>query len=195
MNAVTANALLKTLEEPPGELRIVLCTSDPELLLPTIRSRCRQLRLDTPGRAEALAWLQAQGVAGAEVLLAAAGGRPLDAVALLQDGLDAERWAALPRRVARGEADAVAGLSVPRIVESLQKLCHDAMARAAGGEPRYFNAAALPPPGPMEPLAGWSKSLARVARHDEHPWSAGLLADALVTEAQGALAAKPASGG
>jgi DNA polymerase-3 subunit delta' len=195
MNAVTANALLKTLEEPPGTLRIVLCTSDPDLLMPTVRSRCQRLRLATPPRAEALAWLQEQGIGDADVLLSAAGGRPLDALALASDGLDAARWAALPRRVARGDPDTFAGLPVPRIVESLQKLCHDAMARAAGGQPRFFDAATLPPPGPMAPLAAWSKSLVRLARHDEHPWQAALLADALVMEAQAALVSKPAGRG
>ena len=40
MNAVTANALLKTLEEPPGDMRFVLATEAAHLLLPTIRSRC-----------------------------------------------------------------------------------------------------------------------------------------------------------
>jgi DNA polymerase-3 subunit delta' len=194
MNAVTANALLKTLEEPPGSLRLVLCTSDPELLLPTIRSRCQRLRLATPAREEALAWLAGQGVQDAGVLLAAAGGRPLDALAMACEGIDAGRWSRLPRSVARGEADALAGLAVPRIVDTLQKLCHDAMARAAGGVPRYFEPSSMPPPGPIAPLAAWSRSLARLARHDEHAWQVALLGDALVIEAQRALATGPASG-
>ncbi len=63
------------------------------------------------------------------------------------------------------------------------------MARAAGGAGRYFDDAAMPPPGPLAPLVPWSRSLARVARYDEHPWQAALLADALVIEAQRALTA------
>lgn len=43
LNLVAANALLKTLEEPAGRLRIVLSTSDPQMLLPTLRSRCQQV--------------------------------------------------------------------------------------------------------------------------------------------------------
>ena len=39
-----ANALLKTLEEPPARTLFVLCTSAPEQLLPTIRSRCQRVR-------------------------------------------------------------------------------------------------------------------------------------------------------
>jgi hypothetical protein len=39
-----ANALLKTLEEPPSRMLFVLCTTAPEQLLPTIRSRCQRVR-------------------------------------------------------------------------------------------------------------------------------------------------------
>ncbi|MBI5637366.1 MAG: DNA polymerase III subunit [Nitrospinae bacterium] len=40
----TANAFLKTLEEPPGNTVIILISSNPAGLLPTIVSRCRQIR-------------------------------------------------------------------------------------------------------------------------------------------------------
>jgi DNA polymerase-3 subunit delta' len=40
MNAASQNALLKTLEEPPGHSIFVLVSSRPHLLLPTVRSRC-----------------------------------------------------------------------------------------------------------------------------------------------------------
>ena len=39
-----ANALLKTIEEPPPDSLIILVSAQPELLLPTIRSRCQELR-------------------------------------------------------------------------------------------------------------------------------------------------------
>lgn len=45
MNKESMNGLLKTLEEPPGFLNIILVTSRPEELLPTIRSRCQALGL------------------------------------------------------------------------------------------------------------------------------------------------------
>ena len=44
MNDSAANALLKTLEEPPPTTYIFLVTSRPDKLLPTIRSRCQSLR-------------------------------------------------------------------------------------------------------------------------------------------------------
>jgi DNA polymerase-3 subunit delta' len=46
MNTAAANALLKTLEEPGGELMLILTTSRRDALLPTIRSRCQQFRFD-----------------------------------------------------------------------------------------------------------------------------------------------------
>ena len=39
-----ANALLKTLEEPPARTLFILCTTAPDQLLPTIRSRCQRVR-------------------------------------------------------------------------------------------------------------------------------------------------------
>jgi DNA polymerase-3 subunit delta' len=44
MNREAANALLKTLEEPPGSTCIVLITASPDGLPPTIRSRCQAVR-------------------------------------------------------------------------------------------------------------------------------------------------------
>jgi DNA polymerase-3 subunit delta' len=44
MNPSSANAFLKTLEEPPGETLIVLISPLPQSLLPTIRSRCQEIR-------------------------------------------------------------------------------------------------------------------------------------------------------
>jgi DNA polymerase III subunit delta' len=46
MNQSAANALLKTLEEPTGDVLLILCTSKRDALLPTILSRCQQVRFD-----------------------------------------------------------------------------------------------------------------------------------------------------
>ncbi|HSP63283.1 MAG TPA: DNA polymerase III subunit, partial [Pyrinomonadaceae bacterium] len=45
MNPQASNALLKTLEEPPPTSHLILTTSNPTALLPTIRSRCQTIRL------------------------------------------------------------------------------------------------------------------------------------------------------
>ncbi|MED5622010.1 DNA polymerase III subunit delta' [Ideonella sp. BN130291] len=191
MNAISANALLKTLEEPPEGVRLVLSASDPELLLPTIRSRCQRWALALPPAEQSLGWLQAQGVEGADVLLAAAGGRPMDAAALAADGVDAGAWSAVPAAVARGDTRPLAGWPVPRVVDTLHKLCHDAMLVALGASPRYFPEASVPAGAHLAMLSAWAKNLTRTARHDEHPWNAPLLIESLVLE--GARAWPPAA--
>ena len=49
MNPAAANALLKLLEEPPAKVTMLLIAHQPARLLPTIRSRCRELRLGPLG--------------------------------------------------------------------------------------------------------------------------------------------------
>lgn len=48
LNASSANAVLKILEEPPPQAILILISHNPGRLLPTIRSRCRLLRLKAP---------------------------------------------------------------------------------------------------------------------------------------------------
>jgi DNA polymerase III subunit delta' len=49
MNVQAQNALLKTLEEPPAETTIVLVAANPDVLLPTIRSRCAKVAFSPVG--------------------------------------------------------------------------------------------------------------------------------------------------
>ncbi|MEN0652222.1 MULTISPECIES: DNA polymerase III subunit delta' [Hyphobacterium] len=60
MNPNAANALLKSLEEPPRRTILFLLTHTPGKLLPTIRSRCRRLTLRAPGIDATAAWLTRQ---------------------------------------------------------------------------------------------------------------------------------------
>jgi len=194
MNPVAANALLKTLEEPPGDVRFVLATDAAHLLLPTIRSRCQVHTLAWPAEPEALRWLAAAGLAGDEAaaLLRAAGGRPAGALALAEGKEGAKQWALLPRALAAGDAAALAGLPLPEAVARLQKLCHDLMAMQAGAAPRFFAAADLPPrPLAAGALARWWVQLAQAARTAEHPLNAGLATEFLVSAARQALNSKP----
>lgn len=182
MNLQAASALLKSLEEPPGIARWLLGTADAAHLLPTVRSRCQRMILPAPDAASARAWLEAQGVADAAVLLDAAGGRPLEARELFAAGIDAHSWIGLPAAVARGHPAALPEWPLPRAIDTLQKLCHDAQVAAAGGRPRYFPLEALAPGARLPALVEWGRTLGRVARHDEHPWNEGLLVEALVAE-------------
>jgi len=192
MNEVTANTLLKTLEEPAGDLRFVLASEAAHLLLPTIRSRCLGHTMAWPGQDDAAAWLQRQGVKPAEAaaLLRAAGGRPDDALAFFQAGRDPKVWAVLPKALARGDAGALAGWEPAEAVSALQKLCHDLLAVTSGGAPRFFQAADLPPAGSLAALTGWARDLAVTAQTVEHPFNAGLMIEALVSQARSALNSK-----
>jgi DNA polymerase-3 subunit delta' len=62
MNDQAANRMLKTLEEPPDFVHLVLLSDRPEDLLPTIASRCQRVRFDPPPSERIAAGLTAQGV-------------------------------------------------------------------------------------------------------------------------------------
>ncbi len=85
MNEDAQAALLKTLEEPPAGVTLILCADAEEPLLPTIRSRCARLRLGPVGTREVEAILAEHGVADAPLasrLARITGGRPGLALAL-----------------------------------------------------------------------------------------------------------------
>lgn len=90
MNKHTSNALLKTLEEPPGDALIILVSNASSRLSATIRSRCQKLHVRMPGHAESVGWLRLQdaGLSSgeAELALEAAAGSPLSALRLIEDG-------------------------------------------------------------------------------------------------------------
>ncbi|MDO5633081.1 MAG: DNA polymerase III subunit delta' [Paracoccus sp. (in: a-proteobacteria)] len=104
LNTAAANALLKVLEEPPKDGLILLIAHQPARLLPTIRSRCRELRL-SPLSPEAMAQaLTGLGVTGdTDALTALAHGSVGEALRLAgQDGLAVyqqivDLFATLPR--------------------------------------------------------------------------------------------------
>ncbi len=92
MNVNAANALLKLLEEPPRDTVLLLVSHQPSRLLPTIRSRCRELRCETL-EANDIARILAQSGAetgkDATALAELAGGSAGEALALLNlDGVE-----------------------------------------------------------------------------------------------------------
>ena len=189
MNHITANALLKTLEEPPGDLKFVLASEAAHQLLPTIRSRCLTHTLTWPKADESLAWLAEQGVkkADAEPLLRAAGGRPADALNFSNSGRNPADWQAFPKAMAKGDVGFVSNWLPADLLDAQQKLCHDLMACKSGAAPRFFKPADLPAPAATPSytaLAAWHKTLSATARTVEHPFNVGLMLEALVSGAQ-----------
>jgi DNA polymerase-3 subunit delta' len=67
----SANAFLKTLEEPTEGVSIILCTSRPELLLQTIMSRCQVIRFGPLDSGEIAAELERKGIPHEQAVLAA----------------------------------------------------------------------------------------------------------------------------
>jgi DNA polymerase-3 subunit delta' len=213
MNGITANTLLKTLEEPPGAVKFILATEAAHQLLPTIRSRCLGHTMVWPGFDEALAWLQAASVQaqtqGDEknpvksptpgdllTLLTAAGGRPADALAWVQSGQAAavaQSWQALPKAMAQGDVAALSDFLPSQAVDALQKLCHDLWVVKMGAQPRFFSPADLSAAASksgMFALANWAKELAATARTVEHPYNPGLMRESLASRAKIALHSK-----
>jgi DNA polymerase-3 subunit delta' len=85
LNINAANALLKTLEEPPANTVLFLITANPGRLLATITSRCQRVLFTPPAFSVAREWLigKAGQTEGLESLLRMARGRPLSALQLL----------------------------------------------------------------------------------------------------------------
>ncbi len=190
LNAVAANALLKTLEEPPGQARFILSSAAPDALLPTIRSRCQAFAVPMPDAANAILWLEQQGVAKPEVLLAATGGQPQDALDWSREGITAQDWLSLPQQLSEGKGTVLASWPLARVVQTLQKLCHDAMRLRIAAAPRYFAIQAWPANRTFDAprLSNWSRQLEAQARHAEHPWSQPLAIQTMVNAAAVALA-------
>lgn len=86
LNRSAANALLKTLEEPPEDTFVLLATCHAGRLLPTIRSRCQRFVIQ-PDAVAARRWLDEQwGAQDVEARLEANGGAPMLVAAELDEG-------------------------------------------------------------------------------------------------------------
>ena len=110
-----ANALLKTLEEPPARTLFVLCTTAPEQLLPTIRSRCQRIRF-----------------AGGAAVTSADAERAERVAALGEELASDTHDPTLPARIAEGKGDAAPVLVAAAHV--LHARLHEAAARGDVGE-------------------------------------------------------------
>jgi DNA polymerase-3 subunit delta' len=109
MNRFAANALLKTLEEPPPATLLVLVATQPSRLPATLRSRCQQVRVPAPSRAASIGWLSAtRGPGDWAAVLEVLGEAPL-----LAQAADPEALAALAAEVRGGLEEALAGRGDP----------------------------------------------------------------------------------
>jgi len=133
------SAFLKTLEEPPRDVTLILCASDEERLLPTIRSRCVRLRLGPVPRRDVETIVRERGLADApEAARAArlADGRPGVALAYAASPeavrLRSEIARTLLDLASRGRTDRLIGIrDLAGRASELSKAIRDGAARAA----------------------------------------------------------------
>lgn len=145
MNSNSANALLKTLEEPTSKLLFILISHKPQQLLPTILSRCLSMAVPMPAQEQSISWLKQQGVTDPGKLLAQTGFAPLLALDWAGEGEVAEERALLLEAVkqsTRFDALAVAEklqkATPVQVVHFLQQWCYDLLSYKQAGTLRYF---------------------------------------------------------
>lgn len=204
MNASAANALLKMLEEPPVLTTLLLVSHQPTALLPTIRSRCRVLRLaplgaqdmqaalaqagtDLPDNPDQLAALAAGSVGGALRLLNLDGLRLYhDLVAILGSlpRLDRQRALALAEAAAQRNASERFDLLLNLIDVALSRL---ARCGATGTPP--LPEAARGESATLTRLAGtpaqgraWADAAATITARNRHGQAVNLDPAALVLD-------------
>lgn len=189
MNAFTANALLKLLEEPPVGCTFLLVSSAPRKLLPTIRSRCQLWSIPHPDAANLDRWQAAEGRT-LDALLALSGGIPLAATRLAEQG-----GAALLDRFLRdltaadpdmlklaGQWEAwlkskealAAGFGLTTLVDWMQRWVADLAALRLGGRIRFFPAqeavlSALASRSSVAAASNCYNELAQIRRVAAHP--------------------------
>lgn len=184
LNGISANALLKILEEPPGRTVFLLVAQAPDRLLPTLVSRCRRLPLPVPTHDQAAGWLAQQGVGDAATWLAAAGGAPLPALQAAQAGagpipqwlegfLDLAQRGGTPATL----ADALVAQDAAAWIDAAQRLWTDLSLATRGLPPRYYPAQApaietlarSSDPVRLAQTAQWLQDQRRLARHTLNP--------------------------
>ena len=190
LNVNAANALLKSLEEPPALTHFILISHRPQRLPRTIISRCRQLSLGQPDPATALAWLREQGVAEPEVALAQCSGAPLLALAASENKELSGRRDFLahitdPAFDPLAAAEALRDLPLERFIGWMQKWTHDIVSQRMLGSIRYNPDMARElavVARSVEPLAALrlQRKLVREQRNIHHPLNTRLYIESVL---------------
>ncbi len=136
MNENAMNALLKTLEEPPGRAVLVLVTGEAQALLPTIVSRCQRINCgererppEAPWRPALEAWLAETGARGPLTALSRAA-RLQTLLEEIRDSLDPEAAPADEESEPAREEDVSEGEAISRQVHAARLQAHLARQRA-----------------------------------------------------------------
>jgi len=160
MNSSAANALLKTLEEPHQQTLLVLTASDADSVMPTVRSRCQEVRLNRVSRDKIEQALIERGAmkSQAGLLSRLADGCPMRAVRLAenQDELDrlrelrdsalamagadyASRWRTVEELLPKKHSFQEAGARTQEFLDIMAELLRDALLIRNGQEERIVH--------------------------------------------------------
>ncbi len=191
MHPSAANAVLKILEEPPGDTCFLLVSHQPERLLPTIRSRCFHLSFTLPDAEPTLNWLKGQGIEQAELALAQGGYAPLAAVDRASDETFWIQRKALLDTLAASEfdplhaADCAEDIDGALVSTLLSQWVYDVTALKSGGKERYHldYAAALQKIAgavSVDQLMNWYDGVIQYGRVAQHPLNKRLAMESLL---------------
>lgn len=200
MNRSTANALLKSLEEPPPSTLFLLVSSEASRILPTLRSRCQRQAVPVPAAARAVSALREAGISDPESWLALAGGAPKLARQLASG--DSTWLEPFLRHLGRGRdidplgaagelekllKDSKGRLVLRQFVDGLQKWLVDLTLCHQGLPSRYFlrqrdTMGTLAAMIPATRLIGAYRQLAARRREAEQPLNSRLFLETLLLD-------------
>lgn len=191
MNQNAANALLKTLEEPPPHSLFILITHQPQYLLPTVRSRCLKLAFPVPPVDLSTNWLRQQGVADPATFLAQAGYAPLAALEMVSDELQEARRGFLAQLSQPRLIDPITlaekseKIDMLSVVKWLQQWVYDLIACRLSGEVRYQldyaqQISELSKNIKVMDALSYQKELLETQKNVHHPLNAQLLLEQLL---------------
>ena len=181
MNASAANALLKSLEEPPSGAIFLLVSHRPARLPATVRSRCLALPVGIPDSQAAEAWLSGQDVPEAGRWLAYASGAPLEALELAR--VSGQAVTRLRKALEARDLDTLRSVNdretLEALAEVLQKYALDRAFATCLGQAKY---GAAQPAGSAFAWLRFARRMGRYRSLARHPLNPRLFAGEMVGE-------------
>lgn len=205
LNVISANALLKVLEEPPAHTVFLLVADAPDRLLPTLLSRCRRLPLPVPAAQDSIDWLSRHNIHDAQAWLAAASNAPLKAYRMAESGAKAcpEWLSEILRLASNGEINPEIGSLADELekqqpdawIDILQRLFVDLVLLRSGLSSRYFpalqTARTIAERASLQNLSACAKWLAEQRAVANHPLNAKLFVHTILQRVIQACQAAP----
>jgi DNA polymerase III subunit delta' len=170
-----ANALLKSLEEPPRGAVFIMVSHRPARLLPTIRSRCVALPVPIPPREAAIGWLKEKGAEQPDRWLGYAGGAPVQALRYAEEAPGWDRLLKSPGPVDDRE-------SLERLTEVLQKIAYDRAFSAFGVPPKYKTGVSAGNPAKGRRWLAFARKMGENRALSRHPLNPRLFSTELLAE-------------